>query len=214
MIPPSAMPDPEITKSCPTCGAPITREDLSLCSYCGSPVQLGGAQATAEGEESPNTERLIRMQEKEEWAPAMDWDPLPASRNAGARAVALSLIGSSLAALPVALILHYIAGLIVGAIVFMALLTKLNREDPLAPTNPDAPLSKRAAVVLDRRSETEIEKGEGRTTYYFTLEFADTARGEFRFPGRGASFDLMTVGATGVAYTRGADLLAFKKIRV
>ena len=40
------------------------------------------------------------------------------------------------------------------------------------------------------------------------------ARGEFRFPGRGATFDLMTVGVTGVAYTRGADLLAFKKIRV
>jgi hypothetical protein len=46
------------------------------------------------------------------------------------------------------------------------------------------------------------------------MEFADGARGEFRFPGRGATFDLMVNGATGVAYSRGADLLAFKKIRV
>jgi hypothetical protein len=73
---------------------------------------------------------------------------------------------------------------------------------------------KRASIVLDRRSETEIDGDMGHTNYYFTLEFADGASGEFRFPGRGAAYDLMVNGATGVAYTRGADLLAFKKIRV
>jgi hypothetical protein len=205
---------PATTKVCPTCGAPITREDLSLCSYCGAPLQLGGAQATAEGEESPNKERLNSMQEKDDWQDALAWEPLATSRYPGPRAVALPLIVGSLTALVFTLLINYIAGLIIGSIVLIALFAHHLRQDPLSPLNPDAPLQKRASIVLDRRSETEIEDGDGRTTYYFTLEFADTARGEFRFPGRGASFDLMTVGATGVAYTRGADLLAFKKIRV
>ena len=38
--------------------------------------------------------------------------------------------------------------------------------------------------------------------------------GEFRFPGRGVSYEPMAVGATGLAYTRGTDLLAFKVLRV
>ena len=201
-------------KSCPTCGAPITREDLSLCSYCGSPLQLGGAQQSAEEERSLNQERLGRMPEKDEWAPAMEWEPLATSRYPGGNAVAIPLIGGSLAALITTAIVNYVAGLVVGSIVLITLFFRHLRQDPISPLNPDAPLLKRAAVVLDRRSETEISGGDGRTTYFFVLEFADGARGEFRFPGRGATFDLMVNGATGVAYTRGADLLAFKKIRV
>ena len=112
------------------------------------------------------------------------------------------------------MIFGYVAAIVLGSIVLISLFALHFRQDPISPLNPDAPLLKRAAVVLDRRSETEMSGGEGRTTYYFVMEFADTARGEFRFPGRGATFDLMVNGATGVAYTRGADLLAFKKIRV
>ena len=205
---------PTVAKACPTCGAPITREDLSLCSYCGSPLQLGGAKELAEGEESPNLERLNRMQEKEDWAAAMSWEPLATSRSPGSQAVAIPLISGSLAALLISVAFNYVAGLVIGSIVLITLFARHLRQDPVSPLNPDAPLLKRATIVLDRRSETEISSGEGQTTYYFVLEFADGARGEFRFPGRGATFDLPVNGATGVAYTRGADLLAFKKIRV
>ena len=205
---------PAVAKSCPTCGAPITREDLSLCSYCGSPLQLGGAQESAEAERSLNQERLGKMPEKEEWAAAMEWEPLVTSRYPGGRAVAIPLLSGSLAAIITASIFNHIIGLAVGSVILITLFARHLRQDPVSPLNPDAPLLKRAAVVLDRRSETEIVGGDGRTTYYFILEFADGARGEFRFPGRGATFDLMVNGVTGVAYTRGADLLAFKKIRV
>jgi len=214
MIPPDVMTAPAITRSCPTCGAPITREDLSLCSYCGAPLQLGGAKEAAEGEENKNTERLNNMKEKEEWSAAMEWEPLSTSRYPGYRVVSIPLISGSLTALIIGLMFNGIAGLVVGSIVLIALFGHHLRQDPISPLNPEAPLQKRAAIVLDRRSETEVVGGEGRTTYYFILEFADAARGEFRFPGRGASFDLMANGVTGVAYTRGADLLAFKKIRV
>jgi len=208
------MTPPAIASSCPTCGAPITREDLSLCSYCGSPLHLGGAKETPEGEESPNIERLNRMEEKEEWGDAMAWEPLVASRHSGPRVVVIPLIWGSLAALLIGFFFNIIAGLVVGSIVLISLFAHRLRQDTVSPLNPDAPLQKRASIVLDRRSETEMSGGEGRTTYYFILEFADAARGEFRFPGRGATFDLMVNGATGVAYTCGVDLLAFKKIRV
>lgn len=206
---------PATTKTCPTCGAPITRDDLSLCSYCGSPVQLGGVKKAAEGEESPHKARLERMQEKDDWASAIAWEPSPASRYPGARVIAVPLLAGSLTALLLTLIIgNYIVGLIVGSITLIALYGLNLKQDPRAPRNPDAPLLKRASMVLDRRSETELDGDIGHTNYYFTLEFADGASGEFRFPGRGAAYDLMVNGATGVAYTRGADLLAFKKIRV
>jgi hypothetical protein len=203
------------TKTCPTCGAPITRDDLSLCSYCGSPVQLGGVKRAAEGEESPHKARLERMQEKDDWASAIAWEPSPASRYPGARVIAVPLLAGSLTALFLTLIFSsYVVGLVVGSIILIALFGLNLKQDPRAPRNPDAPLLKRASIVLDRRSETELDGDMGHTNYYFTLEFADGASGEFRFPGRGAAYDLMVNGATGVAYTRGADLLAFKKIRV
>jgi hypothetical protein len=205
---------PTVASACPTCGAPITREDLSLCSYCGSPLQLGGAKELAEGEESQNLDRLNRMQEKEDWAAAMDWEPLATSRYPGVRAVAIPLFCGSIAVLLLSVLFNYVAGLVIGSVVLISLFARHLRQDPVSPLNPDAPLLKRASIVLDRRSETEMSGGEGRTTYYFVMEFAGGARGEFRFPGRGATFDLMVNGATGVAYSRGADLLAFKKIRV
>jgi hypothetical protein len=155
------------------------------------------------------------MQEKDDWASAIAWEPLPTSRYPGTRVIAVPLLAGSLSALFICFIFgSYVAGLVVGSIILIALFGLNLKQDPRAPRNPDAPLLKRASIVLDRRSETELDGDIGHTNYYFTLEFADGASGEFRFPGRGAAYDLMVNGATGVAYTRGADLLAFKKIRV
>ena len=76
------------------------------------------------------------------------------------------------------------------------------------------PLLKRPARVADRRSETTIRGSRGDTTYFFDLEFEDGSRAEFRFPGRGAADNPLTNGVTGIAYTRGVELVAFKRIRV
>ncbi len=78
----------------------------------------------------------------------------------------------------------------------------------------ERPLMKRAALIVDRRSETEISGWSGRTTYYFTVEFEDGGVGEFRFPGLGAQEDPYATNLPGVAYTRGTDLLLFRHVRV
>lgn len=76
------------------------------------------------------------------------------------------------------------------------------------------PLLKRPALILDRRSDTRIRGWGGFTIYYFELEFEDGTRAEFRYPGRGTSEEPYVTNLPGVAFTRGADLLLFKHIRV
>ena len=73
---------------------------------------------------------------------------------------------------------------------------------------------KRAGLILDRRSETEIRGWSGSTCYYFEIEFEGGISGEFAYPGRGASEEPYVNNLPGVAYTRGETLLAFKHIRV
>lgn len=77
-----------------------------------------------------------------------------------------------------------------------------------------SPLERRVALVADRRSETALGWVEGRTTYFFQLEFDDGSNGEFRYPGRGVSDDLLVKGNTGVAFLRGDTLIAWKNIKV
>lgn len=75
-------------------------------------------------------------------------------------------------------------------------------------------LERRPALVADRRSETIARWADGRTTYYFQLEFDDGSNGEFRYPGRGVQDDLLVKGVTGVAFLRGNTLIAWKTIKV
>ena len=56
---------------CPTCGMKITRDDLSLCSYCGSPLQLGQEKQRL----SETTKRLGKMVEHKNYEAAMAWSP-------------------------------------------------------------------------------------------------------------------------------------------
>jgi len=76
------------------------------------------------------------------------------------------------------------------------------------------PLVRRAALILDRRSNTALEGWWGHTTYYFSLEFPDGTTAEYAYIGRGASEDLYVNGMTGVAYTRGDRLLDFYHVRL
>jgi len=76
------------------------------------------------------------------------------------------------------------------------------------------PLGRVAALVSDRRSQTEMGWLEGRTTYYFQLELEDGSSKEFRYPGRGTQDDLLVKGITGVDFVRGDTLIAWKTIKV
>jgi hypothetical protein len=70
---------------------------------------------------------------------------------------------------------------------------------------------KRPARVLDRRSRTELSDRVGATLYFFDLRFADGSRGEFHMQGRGTMYEPPTVGASGIAYTRGDSLIEFRR---
>ena len=76
------------------------------------------------------------------------------------------------------------------------------------------PLLVRPAMIVDRRSDTSIRGWTGDTTYHFTIEFADGARAEFAYPGRGAHEEPYTTNLPGVAFTRGTQLLVFRHVRV
>lgn len=203
---------------CPTCGAKIARPDLSICSYCLTPLSLGGERKPRD---SATSQRLAKMRDHPEFKAAEAWDPPEgaeyrrAARNQTLGFVALVLGGASavyaalsraeptLTSAPgiaaVVLVLCGLAGWIAGA---------RQRGRILA-----LPLLKRPALVTCRRSETLLEGG-GRTIYTFTLEFEDGSEGEFRFHGLGASHDPLVAGNLGIAYTRRETLLAFRLIRV
>jgi hypothetical protein len=207
---------------CPTCGVKLHRTDLSLCAYCASPLRIGSSAAPPDDE----TQRLLRKIETHpQYAAALQWTPpdpavearVTSLRSWGTTAIVLALLavaagslfrgkemfgrglqGSSAAIVAVALILAG-AGLLVAA---SALRSSSRRK----------PLLRRPARVLDRRSRTESSERVGATTYLFQLRFADGSEGEFRLPGRGTMNEPPTVGATGIAYSRGADLLEFKRL--
>jgi hypothetical protein len=205
--------------SCPTCGAKITQAHLSLCAYCGSPLDLGSGRSKVD---RATLRRLAAMREHADFAPALAWDPPegPEAR-ADRRRAALGVLGAAsgvvLAGLGAWLALG--AGRPLG---WVALALGAGLTGPAAVAAAGAarrlrerlalPLMKRPAIVVGRRSETEVA-GAGRTTYFFELEFEDGG-GEFRYPGRGANHDPLVAGNTGVAYTRRQELLAFHPIRV
>lgn len=205
---------------CPTCGAKLARQDMSNCPYCSTPFALVEQKATQAGP-SPFQERLARMAEKDEYREGLTWDPPESEdwyreRRRGRGGSLLVVIGSAALGQGFRASAEWftrpsfwIGALAVTVGLFLALRSSRRRA---ALTR--LPLLRRAAIIHDRRSTTEMKGSRGETVYWFTIEFADGSSGEFRFPGRGPSFDLFTNGVTGLAYTRGAELLAFKRIRV
>lgn len=198
---------------CPTCGVELKRTNLSLCAYCGSPLQLG-APATPPDDEVAR--RLGRLVEHPEFKARLAWNPIDPEAEAPARnlraaasflcvAGGLSLASALLrgAAVDGAWMLGSAAAIVVGLIGFAgarAWQSSLRR----------GPMLRRAAVVLDRRSDTDPARSA--TTYYFSLRFQDGSEGEFRFPGRGTQYDPMVNGVIGLAFTRGERLVEFHRI--
>lgn len=195
---------------------------MSNCPYCSTPFALVEQKAAQAGP-SPFQERLQRMVEKEEYTEGLRWEPPEpedwyVERRTGRRGMLLAAIG--VGALLQAVFFHGVSGglahpsswigivlIAIGVVLWMRSNTRRRELTRL-------PLLRRAAIIHDRRSTTEMKGSRGETVYYFTMEFADGSSGEFRFPGRGPAFDLFTNGVTGLAYTRGPQLLAFKRVRV
>ena len=200
---------------CPTCGVKLERPELSMCAYCASPLRVGPVEV-------PNDEtqkRLAKVKAHADFAAAQSW--LPIDPLLEAKAVRLGSLGW------MALFL----GLAVGAGAGL----KLRGMEPIAPYAVAAglsviglvllfcaaatralhrrtPMLKRAAYVLDRRSETRISGGVGSTLYVFKIRFEDGSEGEFSHVGRGSMYEPPANGAAGVAYTRAARMLEFRRI--
>jgi hypothetical protein len=207
---------------CPTCGAKIARADLSICSYCLTPLSLGSERKPRDG---ATAQRLAKMRDHPEFKAAEAWDPpegleyrsaarrqslgLAAVVLAGACAVYAAIRPSAGSATDMLTSVPGIAAIaLIGAGVALWVAGNRERGRILA-----LPLLKRPALVTSRRSETSADGG-GQTIYSFTLEFEDGAEGEFRFRGLGASHDPLVAGNLGIAYTRRETLLAFRLIRV
>lgn len=202
---------------CPTCGVKLHRTDLSLCAYCASPLRLG---ASAQVTDDETARLLAKLTQHANYEGALRWTPIESAtevriarwRGFGALAIVLALLAIVISALRadasfwrrtptlIAAVLAVLGVLLLaaGALTHRAALAK--------------PMLRRAARVLDRRSRTELVDRVGSTNYYFQLRFADGSEGEFHFVGRGTMYEPPTVGATGVAYTRGAEMIEFRRL--
>ena len=210
---------------CPQCGSKLPDIPVSLCPYCASPLETAADKRRLE---SVNASRIGRVLEHDTYEGALAWDP-PEGQDwyDAARLVWWSgpLLSLALAALAGALGFGLSAGhslsdglsvllfLVSAFALFMGMRLR-GRGKARQNAAVARPLMKRAALIVDRRSETEISGWSGRTTYYFTIEFEDGGVGEFRFPGLGAQEDPYATNLPGVAYTRGTDLLRFRHVRV
>jgi len=203
---------------CPTCGAKLHRQDLSLCAYCATPLSMGDARALVDDE---TVKRLARMRESPSYSAAMTFtprDPEIAEKIARVRLIGGLQIPSAIvfAVLAFALgaegtmrnVLLAIAGvLLIEAIVMTAVVPALMRKREAA-----RPMLRRPALVVSRRSEM-IDKGRyGTTIYYFTLRFDDGSEGEFRWRGQGTLYEPASNGTTGMAYTSGDRLIDLRKL--
>jgi hypothetical protein len=203
---------------CPGCGAKIPRRGLSMCPYCITPLS-GGTQ----GDASPVAERLARMEEKpgfEEAVARIPEEGVEWQRAASQRIVGQLMIFAGIGFLA----LYGIFGgpdysvlsfnLLVAVVLLIAGSLRFVRGKSRMAAATAKPMLKRAAILHERRSVTEVHGGDGETVYYYDIEFGDGVRGEFRYPGRGPSEEPWPNGATGVAYTRGDELIDFERVRV
>jgi len=211
---------------CPTCGVKLERPELSMCAYCASPLRVGPVEV-------PNDEtqkRLAKVRSHADFAVAQRWLPIDPvfERKAALRdrlgwsTLALGLLlacggwllrdavktqspdDRAWGALDVVALVGLVS-VVVGVVnLWLAALARSEHRR--------APMLKRAAYVLDRRSETNERGGIGSTTYVFKIRFEDGSEGEFSHVGRGSMYEPPANGAAGVAYTRGTRMLEFRRI--
>jgi hypothetical protein len=203
---------------CPTCGAKLHRQDLSLCAYCGSPLLLGQNSASIDDE---TVKRLTRMRESPNFAAAMAFTPRdPEAADTAAR---LRMTGGFQVILVIGFAgyafwrhglqawssIPMIAAYVALAVMLLLMFLIPARIEGRARART---LLRRPALVVSRRSQM-IDKGKyGTTNYYFTLRFDDGSEGEFRWRGQGTMYEPMSNGATGLAYTSSERLIDFRKV--
>lgn len=208
---------------CKNCGMKLPEQPLSLCAYCAMPLDLGADEAP-EGSESPNAGRIARISEHASYADTLAWEPPEGPGYwKGLRlawrgkflivvgAVAMlagKLLGSAEGAFLTS------PGFVLGVVLAASGIFFIVRGQGLAKAETAIPLLKRPGLIVDRRSETQIQGMAGSTTYYFTIEFEGGVKGEFTYPGRGSHEEPYPTNLPGVAFTRGPVLIAFKHIRV
>jgi hypothetical protein len=195
---------------CPTCGAVLHRTDLSLCAYCASPLQTG---ASVKPPSEEVLRKLAKVKSHADYEAALQWTPV--EPEVERRALRLRSIGGALlfaAGLGAILGTRRIGFGVGGAALFIVGLALFVSGKRIRRRAKEEPMLRRAALVTDRRSKTEPNARVGATTYFFSLAFEDGGEGVFSFRGRGVMYEPPTVGATGVAYTRGATLIEFKRI--
>ncbi len=205
--------------ACPQCGAKLPDVPVSLCPYCASPLET---QADREARASVHAARIGRIREHKDFPDAAAWVPpetagfYRAGRIKWWARLGLFTGGAILGGSLVTAGGHvwqtpgfWLALPMLGAAAygFRAAQTQLRSAMRF-------PMLVRPAIILDRRSETEIRGWSGFTTYFFKLEFEDGAQGEFSFPGLGPQEEPYATNLPGVAYSRGTELLSFRHIRV
>ena len=211
---------------CPTCGAKITRPELSLCSYCASPLGIG---EELKGADEATLARLGRMSEHKDYAEAMTWeaneyDDAPGAARGRKHGVAILFVGGALAVGgllgTLALSGQGIGATLLNALVVLGVLVAafggwlVWRGKTALERVRKQKLEKRAAVVINRRSVTDPTALGAQTVYFFSLQFEDGTSGEYSFIGRGGNFEVPANGTTGLACTRGARLLELLRLRV
>ena len=200
---------------CPNCNAKLHRPDLSLCAYCAMPLSITDKPVMVDDE---TILRLKRMREHAAFPAAMAFTPRSAMVET--RAAKLLSLGSTLGV--VALLLAavalvrlstdgWVAPLPIAAAVFLAgAIVCLTMPGMLRAQDAARPTLRRPALVMLRRSETSATGGG--TIYFFTLRFDDGSEGEFRRLGQGTMSEPMSNGYSGIAYTRGEDLVDFRRL--
>lgn len=203
---------------CSVCGSKIVRQDMPYCIYCGNNFEMMDGGTAAKRKETRNMARLAKMPEHEDYAEAIKRDRGEGPefdrwrRNAKAGS-SMMVVGAILSGSSV-VFGWSTAGVGFGVLIIAVGGYRLFTSKRLMAERLKMPMMKRPCVVTDRRSETEMQFTTGITTYFFTLEFEDGNEAEFRFPGRGYHTEPLSKGITGIAHTRGLELIEFEQVRV
>lgn len=200
---------------CPNCEARIPKKGMSLCPYCAFP--LGKKSDASDEDRSPIVKRLLGMEEKPEFAEAKSeqppWTPEYAKAvNRQMHGRVLLVIGLVVAAL------EFVVGggspvsflTVVGALLALFGLYWMFQAAGTRKRLDSQTVLARSAFIVQRRSETQLK---GKVNYYYLIQFGDGSEGEFVYEGRGSSDDPYTNGMTGVAFTRGPELLYVARVR-
>ncbi len=205
-----------VITQCPECGAKIPKAGMSICPYCVAPLK---ASPGKDIDREPIIARLVTMEEKDAYPGALastpPWSPeYQRGRNRQMQGGLLFVIGALLAAVQNYALASPLGALGLVGIGLVVLGLWMVLRGRLACGKLDkVEIVTRPAYVIERSSITDFD-GKGTVRYFFDLQFSDGADGIFFYTGRGVSEELYANGMTGLAFTRGPELLGINRVRV